>query len=102
MGEHGALIERALVGHLALVDGRPLVHEHGARDARRGARLTQQLLAFSRLQPLAPVPLDPNKLVSGMSELEFWPFQIANTASALIWAFVLLAPGAAVVRHFMG
>ncbi len=41
-------------------------------------------------------------LVSGMSELEFWPFQIANTASALIWAFVLLAPGAAVVRHFMG
>ena len=37
--------------------------------ASRGARLTQQFLAFSRQQPLTPVPLDPNKLVSGMSEL---------------------------------
>ena len=40
-------------------------------------------------------------LVAGMSELEFWPFQIANTASAILWAFVLLAPGAAAVRHFL-
>ena len=32
-------------------------------------------------------------LVAGMSELEFWPFQIANTASALIWAFVILDAG---------
>ncbi len=40
-------------------------------------------------------------LVAGMSELEFWPFQIANTASAILWAFVLLAPGAAAVRHFV-
>jgi membrane protein DedA with SNARE-associated domain len=39
-------------------------------------------------------------LVSGISELEFWPFQIANTASAFIWAFVLLAPAAEVLRHF--
>jgi len=30
-------------------------------------------------------------LVAGMSELEFWPFQIANAVSALIWAYVLLA-----------
>lgn len=30
-------------------------------------------------------------LVAGMSELEFWPFQIANAASAVIWAYVLLA-----------
>jgi membrane protein DedA with SNARE-associated domain len=30
-------------------------------------------------------------LVAGMSELEFWPFMIANTASAVIWAYVLLA-----------
>ncbi|MFN3725558.1 MAG: ATP-binding protein [Allosphingosinicella sp.] len=31
--------------------------------------LTQRLLAFSRRQPLAPKPIDANKLVSGMSEL---------------------------------
>jgi membrane protein DedA with SNARE-associated domain len=30
-------------------------------------------------------------LVSGMSELEFWPFMIANTGSAVIWAYALLA-----------
>ena len=30
-------------------------------------------------------------LVAGMSELEFWPFMIANTASAVIWAYALLA-----------
>ena len=38
-------------------------------------------------------------LVAGMSELEFWPFMIANAASAVIWAYVLLAPGAAILRR---
>jgi membrane protein DedA with SNARE-associated domain len=38
-------------------------------------------------------------LVAGMSELEFWPFMIANSTSAVIWAYVLLAPGAAILRH---
>ena len=38
-------------------------------------------------------------LVAGMSELEFWPFMIANGVSALIWAYVVLAPGAAILRH---
>jgi PAS domain S-box-containing protein len=37
--------------------------------ARRAATLTARLLAFSRQQPLAPEPIDPNKLVAGMSEL---------------------------------
>jgi len=40
-------------------------------------------------------------LVAGMSELEFWPFQIANTASAILWAFALLTPVGEAVRHFM-
>ena len=37
--------------------------------AERAAALTSRLLAFARQQPLAPVPLDANRLVSGMSEL---------------------------------
>jgi len=37
--------------------------------AERAATLTHRLLAFSRQQPLSPVTVDPNKLVSGMAEL---------------------------------
>ena len=39
---------------------------HGAR---RAATLTQQLLAFSRRQPLTPNPVDVNHLLAGMSDL---------------------------------
>jgi signal transduction histidine kinase/ActR/RegA family two-component response regulator len=42
----------------------------GALDgAERASTLTHRLLAFSRQQPLTPQPVDPNKLISGMSEL---------------------------------
>ncbi len=37
--------------------------------AERAAALTARLLAFARLQPLEPKPVDANKLLSGMSEL---------------------------------
>ncbi|WP_245815657.1 PAS domain-containing protein [Luteimonas chenhongjianii] len=37
--------------------------------ASRAAQLTQRLLAFSRQQPLQPVPVDANKLVEGMRAL---------------------------------
>ena len=37
--------------------------------ARRGAALTQRLLAFARRQTLSPIVLDVNGLVLGMSEL---------------------------------
>ena len=43
--------------------------EHAEEGARRAAQLTARLLAFARQQPLAPVGLDANQLVSGMSEL---------------------------------
>ena len=43
--------------------------DNAAEGARRAAQLTARLLAFSRQQPLAPRPLDANKLVGGMSEL---------------------------------
>jgi CheY-like chemotaxis protein/anti-sigma regulatory factor (Ser/Thr protein kinase) len=39
---------------------------HGAK---RAANLTQHLLAFSRRQPLSPAPTDPNKLLSGLSDM---------------------------------
>ena len=39
------------------------------RAARRGARLTQQLLAFSRRQVLEPRVLDLNRVVSGVEDL---------------------------------
>jgi PAS domain S-box-containing protein len=39
------------------------------KGARRAASLTQQLLAFSRRQPLDPKPANINTLVNGLSEL---------------------------------
>jgi signal transduction histidine kinase len=39
------------------------------RSGERGARLTQQLLAFARRQPLAPQQLDANKVVAGISDM---------------------------------
>ncbi|HUB50450.1 MAG TPA: ATP-binding protein, partial [Acetobacteraceae bacterium] len=43
--------------------------ENARRAAERGARLTQQLLAFSRRQRLAPEPVDLPRLLSGISDL---------------------------------
>jgi PAS domain S-box-containing protein len=43
--------------------------DSAVHGAERAATLTQRLLAFSRRQPLAPRPLDPNRLVGGMSDL---------------------------------
>lgn len=43
--------------------------KNAAEGAERAAVLTSRLLAFSRQQPLEPRVIDPNKLVSGMSEL---------------------------------
>jgi signal transduction histidine kinase/CheY-like chemotaxis protein len=43
--------------------------DNAREGAERAATLTARLLAFSRQQPLAPVALDANRLVAGMSEL---------------------------------
>ena len=43
--------------------------DNAVRGAQRAATLTQQLLAFSRRQPLNPKPTDVNRLVAGVSEL---------------------------------
>lgn len=37
-------------------------------------------------------------LIAGIFGMPNWLFQFANVASALIWAFVLLAPGAAAIK----
>ncbi len=46
---------------------RPL--DAALEGAKRAAKLTHRLLAFSRQQALEPVPLDLNKLIGGISEL---------------------------------
>jgi signal transduction histidine kinase/ActR/RegA family two-component response regulator len=46
---------------------RPL--DAAMRGARSAAKLTHRLLAFSRKQPLDPVPLDLNKTIAGISDL---------------------------------
>ena len=43
--------------------------DNGLEAAQRAAGLTARLLAFSRQQPLAPTPLEPNRLVGDMSEM---------------------------------
>ncbi|WP_101750251.1 hybrid sensor histidine kinase/response regulator [Novosphingobium sp. Chol11] len=43
--------------------------DNAMAGAERAAMLTQRLLAFSRRQPLAPERVDPNRLVSRMSDL---------------------------------
>jgi PAS domain S-box-containing protein len=56
--------------------------------ARRAATLTQRLLAFARRQPLDPKPLDPNKLVMGMSDL------LHRTLGETVEVETVLSPGA--------
>lgn len=41
-------------------------------------------------------------LVAGMSELEFWPFMVANVGSALIWAYIVLAGGGLLIKVLGG
>ncbi|WP_284734587.1 hybrid sensor histidine kinase/response regulator [Sphingosinicella terrae] len=43
--------------------------DNAMKGAERAASLTQRLLAFSRRQPLAPKPLDVDKLVLSMSDM---------------------------------
>jgi PAS domain S-box-containing protein len=66
----------------------------GAMDgAKRAADLTKRLLAFSRQQPLAPTPLDVNKMVSGMRELLDRTFgETINVETVLSGTFGRLRP----------
>ena len=60
------LLGRRLSGN----DARAKRHVNAAAEAaRRASLLTQRLLAFSRQQPLEPEAIDPNKMVTSMSDL---------------------------------
>ncbi len=61
--------------------------EGAIEGAQRAASLTQRLLAFSRQQPLAPEPLNANRMVAGMSEL------LARTLGEPISVQTVLAAG---------
>ncbi|HZB93761.1 MAG TPA: PAS domain S-box protein [Stellaceae bacterium] len=64
-----------IMSNLDLIEARTkdaAVRRHAAaamRATQRGAKLTHQLLAFSRKQFLQPRPSDINELVTGMSEM---------------------------------
>jgi signal transduction histidine kinase len=55
----------------------------------RGAALTHRLLAFARQQPLAPEPVDINKMIAGMSDLLRSTlgehFQIQSVSAGGLW-----------------
>ncbi|GLK80873.1 DedA family protein [Methylopila turkensis] len=40
--------------------------------------------------------------VAGMFQMSFWLFQFANATSAIVWAYILLAPGATFLRGYFG
>jgi PAS domain S-box-containing protein len=61
------MARRALASSETARLGRAL--SNAQKGAERAATLTQRLLAFSRRQPLAPKPLDADRLVAGMSDL---------------------------------
>lgn len=83
-----------IIGNLELLEGLGAGNppalariQAGIEAAERGAALTQQLLAFSRRQPLQAEMLDLNKLVTGMSDL------LRRTLGATIEIEVVTAGG---------
>jgi PAS domain S-box-containing protein len=65
----------AVLGNLELLEQRSAdaaaarYVQSARRSAERGAKLTEQLLAFSRKQHLQPRAIDANRIIAGMGEL---------------------------------
>ncbi len=65
----------AVIGNLDMIKARAVdpsvrkMADNAYRAAKRGAKLTAQLLAFSRKQKLIATPTDLNRLIVGMQEL---------------------------------
>ncbi|HEY4161999.1 MAG TPA: ATP-binding protein [Dongiaceae bacterium] len=70
LGSLETLRRRTAAGKLTISDPDFLrLTDAALQGAQRGATLTQRLLAFSRRQPLDPKPVNPNRLVTGVTEL---------------------------------
>jgi signal transduction histidine kinase/CheY-like chemotaxis protein len=65
MGAHDLIMRRIAKGDFGI----QRFLEAAIVAAERAATLTQRLLAFARQQPLAPQPLDVNKMITNMSAL---------------------------------
>jgi PAS domain S-box-containing protein len=61
--------------------------ENALKGAERAAMLTQRLLAFSRQQPLAPRPINVDRLVAGMADL------LHRTLGETVRLETILTPG---------
>jgi PAS domain S-box-containing protein len=61
--------------------------ENALKGAERAALLTQRLLAFSRQQPLAPRPINVDRLVAGMADL------LHRTLGETVRLETILTPG---------
>ena len=72
----------------ALERGERFFHRHGSWSVFIGR-------FFGPIRAVIP-------LVAGMFAMPQLTFQMANVASAMLWAFVLLAPGAAVMKYWSG
>ncbi len=85
MGAHDLILRRIKKGDFAI--GRFL--EAATNATERAAALTQRLLAFARQQPLAPQPVDANKMIINMSDLLHSTLgehiQIETVAAAGLW-----------------
>ena len=65
MGSHDLIARRIKKGDFGI----QRFLDAAANATERAAILTQRLLAFARQQPLAPQPIDANKMITGMSDL---------------------------------
>jgi len=65
MGAHDLILRRMKKGDFGI----QRFVEAAINAAERAAMLTQRLLAFARQQPLAPQPVDANRMIGSMSDL---------------------------------
>jgi signal transduction histidine kinase len=65
MGAHDLILRRIQKGDFGI----QRFLDAAINAAERAAVLTQRLLAFARQQPLAPQPIDANKMIGNMSDL---------------------------------
>ena len=65
MGAHDLMSRRIVKGDFSIAQ----FLDAATNATERAAILTQRLLAFARQQPLAPQPIDANKMIANMSDL---------------------------------